>query len=123
MRALHGLIAISALLIPVARAFPPQLRAVAAATTVESVETGATDVPEDTTAPPETVTSPPTTTSPPSAPDSTTSTFTGHCDYSYCNTLGSNVCFYWAGYTSWDVSRGPIPGEIPTVLGPCSTGI
>ncbi|KAI1655092.1 hypothetical protein F4813DRAFT_368619 [Daldinia decipiens] len=64
-------------------------------------------------------TAPPTTIfpSPPSESSSHVG-FTGHCDYSYCNS-GSNVCFYWAGYTSWDVSRGPIPGEVPTILGPC----
>ncbi|OTB20439.1 hypothetical protein K445DRAFT_17715 [Daldinia sp. EC12] len=53
-----------------------------------------------------------------SSSSSSRANFTGHCDYSFCNS-GSNVCFYWAGYTSWDVSRGPIPGEIPTILGPC----
>ncbi|KAI1104643.1 hypothetical protein F4804DRAFT_306346 [Jackrogersella minutella] len=57
----------------------------------------------------------------PPAVDSSTSSFTGQCDYSYCDEQGDNVCFYWAGVTSWDVSLGPIPGEIPTTLGPCST--
>ncbi|KAI0146024.1 hypothetical protein F4776DRAFT_660895 [Hypoxylon sp. NC0597] len=101
MKVSRGLITTLALLVPAAWAFPRQLDTATAATTVDSV------------------TPTPTTTPPPSAIDSATSTL--HCDYSYCNSLGSNVCFYWAGYTSWDVSRGPIPGETPTILGPCST--
>ncbi|KAI0841660.1 hypothetical protein F5Y06DRAFT_196161 [Hypoxylon sp. FL0890] len=117
MKALQGVITTVALLVPVSRAFPRQLDTA----TVESSEAVPAYGPKDTTTIPETVTPAPTTTPPPSASDSTTSSFTGHCDYSFCNSLGSDVCFYWAGYTSWDVSRGPIPGEIPTVLGPCST--
>ncbi|KAI1143984.1 hypothetical protein F5Y05DRAFT_13294 [Hypoxylon sp. FL0543] len=127
MKVLRGAVTVSALLIAAAQAFPRQLDTVTGATTAKPVETTPADAPEDTstlpdsTSPPETVTPAATTTQPSSASDSPTSTFTGYCDYSYCNELGSNVCFYWAGYTSWDVSRGPIPGEIPTVLGPCST--
>ncbi|KAI0382955.1 hypothetical protein F5Y04DRAFT_36082 [Hypomontagnella monticulosa] len=68
-----------------------------------------------------TLTTGPTPTAPP--PEPVSSSFTGRCDYSFCNTDGNNVCFYWAGYTSWDVSRGPIPGEVPTVLGPCTDGL
>ncbi|KAI1640222.1 hypothetical protein F4809DRAFT_591963 [Biscogniauxia mediterranea] len=56
---------------------------------------------------------PPTTVAPTS-----TSTFTGYCDYRYC-VDGTSICIYWAGYTSWDVSLGPIPGEIPTAIGTC----
>ncbi|KAI1799509.1 hypothetical protein F4811DRAFT_568137 [Daldinia bambusicola] len=67
-------------------------------------------------------TAPQLTTTPPfssSASSSRTrSSFTGYCDYSYCNS-GSKVCFYWAGITSWDVSRGPVPGEVPTIIGTC----
>ncbi|KAI1425987.1 hypothetical protein F5Y12DRAFT_794933 [Xylaria sp. FL1777] len=49
-----------------------------------------------------------------------TSTFNeAICDDIFCNTEGNRVCIYWAGVTSWDVSRGPMPGERPTVLGPC----
>ncbi|GAP89225.1 hypothetical protein SAMD00023353_1200550 [Rosellinia necatrix] len=44
------------------------------------------------------------------------------CDDIFCNTEGNKVCIYWAGYTSYDVSRGPLPGEQPTVLGPCEPG-
>lgn len=47
-----------------------------------------------------------------------TGSFAGHCDYSICEG-GSNVCFYWAGMTSWDVSSGPVPGEVATTLGSC----
>ncbi|KAI0426424.1 hypothetical protein F5Y09DRAFT_351321 [Xylaria sp. FL1042] len=41
------------------------------------------------------------------------------CDDIYCNTDGNKICIYWAGVTSWDVSRGPMPGERPTVIGTC----
>lgn len=44
---------------------------------------------------------------------------TGTCDDMYCNSEGGLVCIYWAGVTSWDISLGPIPGEIPTVVGTC----
>ncbi|OTA93080.1 hypothetical protein M434DRAFT_395954 [Hypoxylon sp. CO27-5] len=101
MKVSHGLVTALNFLVPVTRAFPRQLDITPATTTFDSV------------------TSTTTTSSLPSALDSATTTL--HCDYSYCNSLGSNVCFYWAGYTSWDVSRGPIPGEKPTILGPCST--
>ncbi|RCI10314.1 hypothetical protein L249_8441 [Ophiocordyceps polyrhachis-furcata BCC 54312] len=40
------------------------------------------------------------------------------CDYSYCDG-SSSWCFYWAGITSYDVSRGPVPGETRVGLGPC----
>ncbi|KAI8964108.1 hypothetical protein F5Y11DRAFT_345846 [Daldinia sp. FL1419] len=63
-------------------------------------------------------TAPPTTAFPSSSVPSSQPGFTGHCDYSYCAS-GSQVCYYWAGYTSWDVSQGPIPGEVATVLGAC----
>ncbi|KAI8628651.1 hypothetical protein F5Y19DRAFT_108957 [Xylariaceae sp. FL1651] len=43
---------------------------------------------------------------------------TAVCDYIYCDE-GNHVCIYWAGYSSWDISLGPIPGEIPTVIGTC----
>ncbi|KAI0597663.1 hypothetical protein F4775DRAFT_593132 [Biscogniauxia sp. FL1348] len=61
-----------------------------------------------------TSTGPPSTTAAPTS----TSTFTGYCDYRYCAS-GTSICIYWAGYTSWDVSLGPIPGEIPTAIGTC----
>ncbi|KAI0911557.1 hypothetical protein F4823DRAFT_560835 [Ustulina deusta] len=49
-----------------------------------------------------------------------TSTFDdASCDVIFCNTDGNRICIYWAGVTSWDVSRGPIPGERPTVIGAC----
>ncbi|KAI1192755.1 hypothetical protein F5X97DRAFT_339863 [Nemania serpens] len=41
------------------------------------------------------------------------------CDDIFCNTDGNRVCIYWAGFTSWDVSLGPIPGERPTIIGAC----
>ncbi|KAI1213098.1 uncharacterized protein F4807DRAFT_457183 [Annulohypoxylon truncatum] len=67
------------------------------------------------------VTAEPIMTLPPQVLDSSTTTsFTGRCEYSFCY-QGTNVCFYWAGVTSWDVSRGPLPGEIPTMLGPCES--
>lgn len=55
------------------------------------------------------------------SPDSssTTSFYTGTCDDLFCNTEGNLVCMYWAGLTSWDASHGPIPGEIPTIVGTC----
>ncbi|KAI1096561.1 hypothetical protein F5B19DRAFT_488517 [Rostrohypoxylon terebratum] len=59
---------------------------------------------------------------PPQPLESSTSSFTGKCEYSFCD-QGTDVCFYWAGVTSWDVSRGPLPGVIPTMLGPCETGV
>ncbi|KAI1085826.1 hypothetical protein F5B20DRAFT_575328 [Whalleya microplaca] len=49
------------------------------------------------------------------------SSFTSSCDYRFC-TESRDVCFYWGGYTSWDVSRGPIPGEVVTILGSCTDG-
>ncbi|OTA66561.1 hypothetical protein K449DRAFT_234061 [Hypoxylon sp. EC38] len=101
MKVSHGLITALGFLVPTTWAFPRQLDITPATTTFDSL------------------TSTTTTSSPPYSIDSATTTL--HCDYSYCNSLGSNVCFYWAGYTSWDVSRGPIPGETPTILGPCST--
>ncbi|KAI1180398.1 hypothetical protein F4777DRAFT_598333 [Nemania sp. FL0916] len=51
---------------------------------------------------------------------SPTSTFDAElCDDVFCNTDGSMICMYWGGFTSWDVSRGPMPGERPTVIGTC----
>ncbi|KAI0408686.1 hypothetical protein F4802DRAFT_360501 [Xylaria palmicola] len=41
------------------------------------------------------------------------------CDDVFCNTDGNRVCIYWGGYTSWDVSLGPVPGERPTIIGTC----
>ncbi|KAI0448002.1 hypothetical protein F4803DRAFT_567636 [Xylaria telfairii] len=41
------------------------------------------------------------------------------CDDIFCNTDGNKICIYWAGMTSWDVSRGPIPGVRPTIIGTC----
>ncbi|KAI1500487.1 hypothetical protein F5X99DRAFT_410025 [Biscogniauxia marginata] len=55
---------------------------------------------------------------PPPTTAAPTSSFTENCDYRYCQD-GKSICIYWAGYTSWDVSLGPIPGEIPTVIGTC----
>ncbi|KAI1823066.1 hypothetical protein F4861DRAFT_351358 [Xylaria intraflava] len=51
---------------------------------------------------------------------SATSTFNeAICDDIFCNGDGKKVCIYWVGYTSWDVSLGPMPGEQPTVIGTC----
>ncbi|RDA86754.1 hypothetical protein CP532_4208 [Ophiocordyceps camponoti-leonardi (nom. inval.)] len=44
------------------------------------------------------------------------------CDYSYCDG-SSSWCFYWAGITSYDVSRGPVPGETRVGLGPCGAAV
>ncbi|KAI1393769.1 uncharacterized protein F4822DRAFT_424232 [Hypoxylon trugodes] len=52
------------------------------------------------------------------APSASSASFTGKCDYSYCES-GSEYCFYWAGVTSYDVSLGPVPGEVRTVIGTC----
>ncbi|KAI1306334.1 hypothetical protein F5Y03DRAFT_406026 [Xylaria venustula] len=41
------------------------------------------------------------------------------CDDIFCNTDGNRICIYWAGVTSWDISRGPMPGERPTIIGAC----
>ncbi|KAI2626420.1 hypothetical protein GGR54DRAFT_469129 [Hypoxylon sp. NC1633] len=67
-------------------------------------------------------TAPPITSTGTSTNTSTSSFNTRLCDYRYCDN-GRDICFYWAGYTSWDVSRGPQPGEIPTILGTCTGGI
>ncbi|KAI1813889.1 hypothetical protein GGS20DRAFT_445122 [Poronia punctata] len=51
---------------------------------------------------------------------SPTSVFdTALCDDIYCNSEGNEVCMYWAGMTSWDVSDGAMPGEVPTIIGTC----
>lgn len=42
------------------------------------------------------------------------------CDYAYC-AEGTSWCFYFAGFTTYDTSRGPLPGETRTSLGPCGT--
>lgn len=54
-----------------------------------------------------------------SSSSSTSSFDLDFCDEIFCNTDGNKVCIYWAGFTSWDVSLGPIPGERPTVIGSC----
>ncbi|KAI2636358.1 hypothetical protein GGS26DRAFT_491739 [Hypomontagnella submonticulosa] len=119
----HGLIATLAVLTSSAWALPRLADAGPGVTTTESAASNTQFAPiavaslTEITSLTGTLTTGPSPTVPPSGPESTT--FTGHCDYSFC-TDGSKVCFYWAGYTSWDVSRGPIPGEIPTVLGPCT---
>ncbi|KAI0887513.1 uncharacterized protein GGS22DRAFT_157340 [Annulohypoxylon maeteangense] len=59
---------------------------------------------------------------PPTQLDPSTASFTGKCDYTSCYE-GTIVCFYFAGFTSYDVSRGPLPGEIATMLGPCDDGM
>ncbi|ODA82868.1 hypothetical protein RJ55_01377 [Drechmeria coniospora] len=41
------------------------------------------------------------------------------CDYSYCDG-STSWCFYWAGVTSYDPFRGPVPGETRVELGPCT---
>ncbi|KAI0390240.1 hypothetical protein F5Y17DRAFT_461957 [Xylariaceae sp. FL0594] len=55
----------------------------------------------------------------PASPSPTSTFDTNKCDFKYCNAAGSSVCIYWEGYTSWDVSLGPIPGEQPTIIGTC----
>ncbi|KAI8160438.1 hypothetical protein K4K49_006687 [Colletotrichum sp. SAR 10_70] len=41
------------------------------------------------------------------------------CDHQWCQD-GASMCAYWAGVTGFDPSRGPIPGETVTNLGPCA---
>ncbi|KAF4852540.1 hypothetical protein CGCSCA4_v002866 [Colletotrichum siamense] len=41
------------------------------------------------------------------------------CDHQWCQD-GASMCVYWAGVTGFDPSRGPIPGETVTNLGPCA---
>ncbi|KAF4824017.1 hypothetical protein CGCTS75_v010218 [Colletotrichum tropicale] len=41
------------------------------------------------------------------------------CDHQWCQN-GASMCAYWAGVTGFDPSRGPIPGETVTNLGPCA---
>ncbi|KAI1335154.1 hypothetical protein F5Y15DRAFT_258018 [Xylariaceae sp. FL0016] len=53
------------------------------------------------------------------SPPNPSSTFDlGQCDELFCQD-GKSICIYWVGYTSWDVSLGPMPGEQPTVIGTC----
>ncbi|KAK7908595.1 hypothetical protein PG985_015898 [Apiospora marii] len=40
------------------------------------------------------------------------------CDDEFCSD-GSSWCVYWAGITSWDASKGPVPGEKATIIGTC----
>ncbi|PHH63029.1 hypothetical protein CDD81_6360 [Ophiocordyceps australis] len=42
------------------------------------------------------------------------------CDYAYCDG-SSSWCFYWAGVTGYDPSRGPVPGEVRTLIGTCGS--
>ncbi|KAJ5013689.1 hypothetical protein K4K57_002453 [Colletotrichum sp. SAR 10_99] len=46
-----------------------------------------------------------------------------NCDHQWCQN-GASMCAYWAGVTDFlpgfDPSRGPIPGETVTNLGPCA---
>ncbi|KAJ6446323.1 multidrug resistance protein 1 [Purpureocillium lavendulum] len=44
------------------------------------------------------------------------------CDYTYCDG-SSSWCFYWGGVTSYDMSRGPVPGETRIKLGPCGATV
>lgn len=124
----HSLITAFFLLTPATWALPHPFETAATVTVIDSTEAppggyghspASTPTPTGITNSTTSATAPPTTTFPlSSSASSSQGSFTGHCDYSYCNS-GSNVCFYWAGYTSWDVSRGPIPGEVPTIIGPC----
>ncbi|KAG5925580.1 hypothetical protein E4U42_004159 [Claviceps africana] len=41
------------------------------------------------------------------------------CDYAFCDENGSSWCFYWRGVTTWDASRGVLPGETRVPLGTC----
>ncbi|KAK6866161.1 hypothetical protein PG995_002689 [Apiospora arundinis] len=54
------------------------------------------------------------------APQSVTvsSSSTLRCDDEFCSD-GSSWCVYWAGITSWDASKGPVPGEKATTIGTC----
>ncbi|KAK7225953.1 hypothetical protein V2G26_013956 [Clonostachys chloroleuca] len=40
------------------------------------------------------------------------------CSYEYCDGT-SSWCYYWAGITAYDPSRGPIPGVTRSPLGSC----
>ncbi|KAI2465521.1 hypothetical protein F4781DRAFT_20922 [Annulohypoxylon bovei var. microspora] len=126
MKPLHGLLAALTLLTSGAWALPQQVVTVTITDEVIPIPSTTDNSPESTTAlivitsSTRSNTIPPITTLPPSIFEPSTSSFTGKCEYSYCYE-GTNVCFYWAGVTSWDVSRGPLPGEIPTMLGPCES--
>jgi hypothetical protein len=56
------------------------------------------------------------------APSTTTGapkpTHSVSCSYEYCDGT-SSWCYYWAGITAYDPSRGPIPGVTRSPLGSC----
>jgi len=43
------------------------------------------------------------------------------CGYKYCDELGTSWCFYYAEPTTYDPSRGPLPGVTRTPIGTCGT--
>ena len=53
-------------------------------------------------------------------PTSTSLTF--DCSYEYCDGQTS-WCFYWGGITGYDVSLGPLPGEVRTSIGLCGSAV
>ncbi|KJZ79018.1 hypothetical protein HIM_01791 [Hirsutella minnesotensis 3608] len=59
--------------------------------------------------------------SPPAVSPSPTVSMPLMCDYAYCDGT-SSWCFYWAGVTSYDIFRGPVPGETRVPLGVCGSG-
>ncbi|KAI1276499.1 hypothetical protein F5Y07DRAFT_129816 [Xylaria sp. FL0933] len=56
----------------------------------------------------------------PTPSPSTSSINEANCQMIFCNTLGEKVCMTWEGFTSWDASRGLVPGEVPTIIGTCT---
>ncbi|KAI4866423.1 hypothetical protein F4820DRAFT_417072 [Hypoxylon rubiginosum] len=92
---------------------------------VPSATTTATPTTDPVTTPAPSTT--PETTPAPSSSSSTSSLplgevpYEGRCDWSYCNSVGLSVCYYWGGITGYDSRHNPVPGETLTTLGPCST--
>ncbi|KAK9423536.1 hypothetical protein SUNI508_04017 [Seiridium unicorne] len=56
---------------------------------------------------------------PPPPPTTLSTSFTYKCDEMFCS-QGSQWCFYWGGVSSYDITRGPVPGETHTILGQCT---
>ncbi|KAI0168479.1 hypothetical protein BJ166DRAFT_611455 [Pestalotiopsis sp. NC0098] len=47
------------------------------------------------------------------------SSFTTSCDDAFCSE-GQRYCYYWGGMTSYELGKGPVPGETHTILGACT---
>lgn len=42
-----------------------------------------------------------------------------HCDYAYCDEVGTSWCFFFVPFTTIDPTKGPMPGETRSKIGPC----